>query len=254
MAQKMVRFCSESSGVHFVHERVVEILSEGSTLTNGGREKFALGCYKNMFLLASSNPKPRPISPVLSSKLPFTQPTTTDTKSQPKNTSNVSNTIITSYTNAKLVAMVIPVLLLRCREVLQRFVVDDRQSGQCPLPRYRLAEVIFLLRELLYLELPQNHSFSPSHQNAEPEPNPINNDDNHNDDDTNNCNYSTTTDTSTGINSNGKDRVLLSPHRHLIELYPLFCESISSSERDLKDLLKEIFYLVGREFLNVKRL
>lgn len=49
MSTTMVKYCSASSGVHFVHERVVEILSEGVTLTNSGREKFALGCYKSIF-------------------------------------------------------------------------------------------------------------------------------------------------------------------------------------------------------------
>jgi hypothetical protein len=203
MSQKMVRFCGESSGVHFVHERVVEILSEGSTLTNGGREKFALGCYKSilivlcreftlhllplavspfmdvadMFILASSNQKPRPSSltstfskPSLLSPTPSplsaspvtARPTTPppnnetvndSTNTQNKNVSNNTNTNTTNttnnttttniqlYTNAKLIAMVTPVLLMRCKEVLHRFVIDDRQSGQCPLPRYRLAEV-----------------------------------------------------------------------------------------------------------------
>jgi hypothetical protein len=50
MSQTMVKFCSASPGVHFVHERVVEILSEGATLTNNGREKFALGCYKSILV------------------------------------------------------------------------------------------------------------------------------------------------------------------------------------------------------------
>jgi len=57
----------------------------------------------------------------------------------------------------------------------------------------------------------------------------------------------TMTTTTTSIKSSQQQQ-------HLIELYPLFCECITSSEKDLKDLLKEIFYLVGKEFLGVKRL
>lgn len=76
MSQKMVKFCSGSGGegendsgraegeislphVHFVHERVVEILCEGSSLTTSGREKFALGCYKSIFSVFLRNEKGR---------------------------------------------------------------------------------------------------------------------------------------------------------------------------------------------------
>ena len=104
-----------------------------------------------------------------------------------------------------LANMVIPPLLSRCRDVLSRFVVDDRHSGNCPLPRHRLVEVSFLLRELRTLELPDSDDTKHPHK-----------------------------------------------RRHLLELYSIFCECIMSSERELKDLLKEIFLVVGNEFLNIE--
>jgi hypothetical protein len=110
-----------------------------------------------------------------------------------------------------------------------------------------------LLRELLYLELPPNHT--------------TNNDNADSNSYTNNCNNSNNdgTDSDSSSNGNGLHAVsgstgttstiaIKSSQQHLIELYPLFCECITSSEKDLKDLLKEIFYLVGKEFLGVKRL
>lgn len=116
-----------------------------------------------------------------------------------------------------------------------------------------LCQVIFLLRELLYLDLPATAPDTPA-----------NNDENNTNNNTNsykNTLPSTTPETpatsSPTINtatSNPLQSSIRSQHQHLIELYPLFCECITSNERDLKDLLKEIFYLVGKEFLSVKRL
>jgi C-terminal region of Mon2 protein len=210
-----------------------------------------------MFALASTNHKPR-VSPNNITKPHLTPPPSHPTPDieTPSTTNQITNTTTTEEApvNSKLTELIVPVLLARCKEVLQRFVVDDRQSGQCPLPRYRLAEVftkckrrkilmlllkvIFLLRELLYLELPS----SPP-----------------------NINNNINSYKSTGTAGNGTNCIISlddsanninvrSKHLHLIELYPLFCECITSSEKDLKDLLKEIFYLVGKEFLSVKRL
>ncbi len=99
-----------------------------------------------MFILASSQRKPRttnlPKLPLLSQlTLPPISNMATDTQK-----TNEAGVIVLG--DAKLVDMVIPVLLMRCREVLQRFVVDDRQSGQCPMPRYRLVEVCSVQQNL----------------------------------------------------------------------------------------------------------
>jgi hypothetical protein len=248
-----------------------------------------------MFALTSTNDRPRPHHSTLTLKsqptfqspqaltatpvptiLPTTHTPATNGSTIPP---SIPTTPIPMVRNAKLTEMIIPVLLDRCKAVLHRFVIDDRLSGQCPLPRYRLAEacfystyflfslsslsplfcslflptthlsqVIFLLRELLYLELPSatDTSNTPNTPNA---PHTLT------------APYTPNTSTTTlnsyknlGAPDNPAQACIRSQHSHLIELYPHFCECITSSERDIKDLLKEIFYLVGKEFLAVKRL
>eukprot|EP00755_Sulcionema_specki_P020306 Sspe_Gene.12461::Locus_4248_Transcript_1_1_Confidence_1.000_Length_4733::g.12461::m.12461 len=46
-----------------------------------------------------------------------------------------------------------PLVVTRCKEVLCQYLVDDRASGRCPLPRYRHDEVVCILRRLVSSEL-----------------------------------------------------------------------------------------------------
>jgi len=175
MATEMVFYATKSKSktqAQLVYERVLEILHEGSGMVGDARERFALSCYRNLFLLAGGHHVDT-----------FLDVNDEDVIGQ----------------KDKLANMVIPVLLAKSRDVIQRFVIDDRQSGHCPLPRHRLVEVSFLLRELRTLELPGSSN----------------------------------------------------KRRHLLELYHLFCDCITSSEKELKELLKDIFYQVGNEFLQV---
>lgn len=118
-----------------------------------------------MFILASSQYKPStpsiarsirllPTNSSLSLSTPSYPPSIPTFPPVPTETTAADNDSGDTKTfeqgNAKLVSMVIPVLLARCREVLQRFVIDDRQSGQCPLPRYRLVEVFIIRWHLPY--------------------------------------------------------------------------------------------------------
>jgi C-terminal region of Mon2 protein len=47
--------------------------------------------------------------------------------------------------------LAITALLHRFEEVLKRFNDDERQSGKCPLPRYRLSEISFVLKAVATL-------------------------------------------------------------------------------------------------------
>ncbi|XP_071961451.1 protein MON2 homolog isoform X3 [Antedon mediterranea] len=47
--------------------------------------------------------------------------------------------------------MAMSALLQRCREVLSKYVEDERLSGKCPLPRSRMAEISFVLKALTTL-------------------------------------------------------------------------------------------------------
>ena len=47
--------------------------------------------------------------------------------------------------------LAITALLHRFEEVLKKFNDDERQSGKCPLPRYRLSEISFVLKAVATL-------------------------------------------------------------------------------------------------------
>ena len=45
---------SQSAKVPLMHERLIDILLEGTSLVYNNREPFAVGCYKNLFYLAAN--------------------------------------------------------------------------------------------------------------------------------------------------------------------------------------------------------
>lgn len=47
--------------------------------------------------------------------------------------------------------LAITALLHRFQDVLKKFNDDERQSGKCPLPRYRLSEISFVLKAVATL-------------------------------------------------------------------------------------------------------
>lgn len=110
----------------------------------------------------------------------------------------------------KIAQIIVPLLINKCKEVLQKLIVDDKKSGTLPLARSRLAEVSYLLEQLFILEIhPEIHL-------------DINDD---------------------------KEKITFqsSKKRHLLKLFPLFCDCITVKEPELKEKLKEIFHLIGKE-------
>jgi hypothetical protein len=55
----------------------------------------------------------------------------------------------------KIARRTVPVLLDRCKDMISRFIVEERQSGMMPLPRSRQKEVAELLHSLKTLEIPE---------------------------------------------------------------------------------------------------
>jgi hypothetical protein len=102
--------------------------------------------------------------------------------------------------------MVVPVLMKRCREVLQKFIIDDKKSGTLPIARVRLAEVSFILKQLQLLEL------HPDIDEEKP-----------------------------------TSALLSGKKRHLLKLFPLLCDCITTKEPEIKELLKEIFHTSAKE-------
>eukprot|EP01133_Synstelium_polycarpum_P000165 gene165-195_t len=161
--------------VSIIRDRLVEILYEGSMLSPMGREKVSQACYHNMFSICA--------------------------KAKASNPESI-----------EIAKIILPVILKRCKDVLRRFVVDERQSGQLPLPR--LSEVSFILKEVQQLELQPGIYESENINNV--------------------C-----------LKESGGKRP------HLLELFTILSDCICTSEKEVKELLKNIFYIIAQEFLNL---
>jgi len=106
----------------------------------------------------------------------------------------------------KIARLVIPHLMNRCKDLLQRFTQEEKQSGTFPIARSRLKEVSFVLKQLLVLEMhPELNEEKP------------------------------------------KSALFSGKKRHLLKLFPLLCDCITTKEPEVKELLKEIFHEVAKE-------
>jgi len=120
---------------------------------------------------------------------------------------------------------VIPLLMKQCNDIIEQFIIDDRNSGSMPLPRYRLMvyldfvgfffnfcvfqEVNFVLENLKNFNLQQ----------------PIDQ-----------LNGSTESDTL---------RSLKKPH--LFKLFPLLAELVTIKENSIKKLLCEVLQVIASD-------
>jgi len=162
---------ANSSKVHLMHERLIEILLEGAKLALNNRELVAEGCYKNLFYLCSVAGQPEDVFSC----------------------------------HMKIAKIVVPLLMIRAREVLQKFILDDKKGGGMPIARERLAEVSFILSYLKNLEL-------------HPE-----------------------------IEEDKISNVATGKKRHILKLFPLLCDCITTRENEIKQLLREIFHTAAKE-------
>jgi len=157
--------------VPLMHSRLIDVLLEGSTLVPNGRELFAQGCFSDLFFLCTQGGKPE------------------DEFS----------------CHMKVAKNVFPILMNRCREVLLKFIIDDKKSGTLPIARSRLVEVSLILQQLKNLEL----------------------------------------------NPEIDEQEEKGPHRgkkrHLLKLFPLLCDCITTRENEMKEQLKEIFHEAAKE-------
>jgi len=182
ISKEMVGFSGiKVERVSIIRDRLVEILYEGSILSSQGREKVSQSCYQNMFSICSKATTDNPES-------------------------------------IEIAKVVLPVVMKRCKEVLQRFYVDERQSGHYPLPRHRLNEVSFILKEILQLQLQPGVYQQPS--------------------------SSSSSETISTEHSN---------RPHLLELYTILCDCICTSEKEIKELLRNIFLVVAKDFLKISK-
>ena len=102
-----------------------------------------------------------------------------------------------------------PLLMDRISNVLRCFIEKESSSGRLPVSRDKLTEVIFVLKQLKKATI--HHSVELVQKETLP------------------ANYSNST------------------KKHLLYLFPLLCECITTSEESVKPLLKQIFHLTASE-------
>ncbi|KOM55061.1 hypothetical protein LR48_Vigan10g095300 [Vigna angularis] len=78
--------------------------------------------------------------------------------------SSYSNEVNWNMTRSEVSKISITMLMTRCEYILGRFLADENGLGDCPLPKARLEEIIYVLRELAHLVIhPDAASVLPLH-------------------------------------------------------------------------------------------
>eukprot|EP01094_Clydonella_sp_ATCC50884_P002042 TRINITY_DN11567_c0_g1_i1.p1 TRINITY_DN11567_c0_g1~~TRINITY_DN11567_c0_g1_i1.p1 ORF type:complete len:473 (-),score=110.19 TRINITY_DN11567_c0_g1_i1:63-1307(-) len=156
-----------------VHKTVVDILCGGAQQYCHEREAFGEACYAALFRLCGRGGE-----------------------ADGAHSNNIAVATIS-----------FPVIVEAAKNVLHRFVDDDRKAGRMPLPRTRLAEVSTVLQQLIALDL----------------------------------------DPRLRLEQEGKQTKSESAKRHLLMLFPLLCDCITTREDGFKQLLRDIFHMVAKE-------
>lgn len=111
----------------------------------------------------------------------------------------------------KLAQIATPKLMNRCSLVLSEFVQSDQRAGNLPLSKNTLAEIKFILMQLKQTEIHTSLELVDSNSRQL------------------SANYNT------------------SKKRHLLYLFPILCECITTKEDSIKPILKELFHMVAIE-------
>ena len=131
----------------------------------------------------------------------------------------------------------------KAEQILREFVKDDELGGTSPLPRHRLVEVCILLEQLRALELEEDEDLfkdigvepPPS---VPPPPTPTQK--------TLRL-HQHSNKKKGGSKSPRKELLRTNKRKHLLVLFPLLCDCITTKEGRTRGVLKEIFHLAGRE-------
>ncbi|TYH46050.1 hypothetical protein ES332_D11G308900v1 [Gossypium tomentosum] len=119
-----------------------------------------------------------------------------------------------SLTRSEVSKLVIMVLMMRCECILNRFLADEKDVGDRPLPTVRLEEVIFVLQELARLVI---HSDTASVLPLNPH-----------------------LRSTLAEGSSGKQP-------HLLVLFPSLSELVVSREGRVRELVKDLLKLIAKE-------
>ncbi|KAE9589615.1 putative mon2, dimerization and cyclophilin-binding domain, guanine nucleotide exchange factor [Lupinus albus] len=130
--------------------------------------------------------------------------------------SSNSNEVSWNVTRSEVSKISITVLMTRCEYILSRFLIDENGLGDYPLPKARLEEIIYVLKELARLVIhPDAASILPLHP----------------------CLRS-------GL---AEEKEKHDNRPHLFVLLPSFCELVTSRELIIRELVQVLLRLVTKE-------
>lgn len=161
---------------HMLIMRLLMLLFDGSNqqqvIIDQNREQFVCVCYRHLFTLLESFPSTSTPTTSFSSDTLSSQ-----TSSDSVSPSRVPSLVLPPIQPQSMLWMtrvVLRELMKRCKEVLRQFVLDDRQMGNLPLPRYfphaqAISSFDFFIHRsimkfvsfLLYDDIERECSFSP---------------------------------------------------------------------------------------------
>lgn len=130
--------------------------------------------------------------------------------------SSYSNEVNWNMTRSEVSKISIMVLMNRCEYILSRFLTDENILGECPLPKARLEEIIYVLQELAQLLIHSDvASILPLHSCLK-------------------------TDLA-------EDKAKRGNRFHLFVLLPSFCELVTSRELRIRELVQVLLRFVSKE-------
>ncbi|CAJ1976202.1 unnamed protein product [Sphenostylis stenocarpa] len=129
--------------------------------------------------------------------------------------SSYSNEVNWNMTRSEVSKISIIMLLTRCEYILSRFLTDENALGDCPLPKARLEEIVYVLQELAHLVIHADAaSVLPLH--------PL-------------------------LRSGLAEDKEKHNRPHLFVLLPSFCELVTSRELRIRELVQVLLQLVTKE-------
>ncbi|CAL0321003.1 unnamed protein product [Lupinus luteus] len=129
--------------------------------------------------------------------------------------SSYSNEASWNLIRSEVSKISITVLMTRCEYIFSRFLTDENGLGDYPLPKARLEEIIYVLKELAHLVIhPDTTAILPLHP----------------------C-----------LRSGLAKKEKHDNRPHLFVLLPSFCELITSRELRIRELVQELLRLVTKE-------
>ncbi|XP_028222735.1 protein MON2 homolog isoform X3 [Glycine soja] len=127
-----------------------------------------------------------------------------------------SNEVNWNMTRSEVSKISITVLMTRCEYILSRFLTDENGLGDCPLPKARLDEIIYVLQELAHLVIhPDAAPILPLHPLLR-----------------------------TGL---AEEKEKHDNRPHLFVLLPSLCELVTSRELRIRELVQVLLRLVTKK-------